>query len=100
MFLVKIQNCSLLNEKFKGSREEKQAQEERRERKWEKKEKKGRKERKKGDFFVELRVSKPKQARGARRAEGAARSGKIVQFLNFCEKTASMKIVPFPISLN
>ena len=57
----------------------------------EKERKKGEKrEKKKEIFFVELRVLIPKQARGARRAEGAARSGKIVQFLNFRGERASM----------
>ena len=43
----------------------------------EKERKKGKKgERKKGRVFVELHVPEYKQARGARRAEGAARSEK------------------------
>ena len=51
---------------------------EKREGKKEKRRRERKKRKGKRDFFVELCVLIPKQARGARRAEGAARSGKIV----------------------
>ena len=64
---------------YEGKRRKKRGRKKEKRRKERKKEKRKNKgEKKKEIFFVELCVPIPKQARGERRAEGAARSGKIV----------------------
>ena len=70
-YLGYILEKSTKNRKKKGKKGEKRGEKR-------KKGKKGEKREKRREFFVELHVPEYKQARGARRAEGAARSEKFM----------------------